>query len=453
MDAHRSSSSPSSLGRHARLGIKALSLVAVAVMAAVAITPSAPLAPRVSADNFTDCSSLGLTLVTRFSSPTDGTSTQSGVTITVGADNTTLVSWSSTEYIGAVIVKGGSAGPNGDGTYVKTYSPAAMSDPSANLTAPDNGGGQVPALSHVDFCAGTPPSTATLTLVKQLAGNPPSGDLATAWTLAASGPTSISGATGSSAVTGATVNVGTYSLSESGGPADAGNYSASAWSCVDTGTTTTVPVTDGQVTLVAEDDVTCTITNTYTPTPPSTQVHGNIQVTKVINSADGWTGGTFNFSLSCTTGSSATVTVTVAAGQSSGTSQAYQFLAGTACTVTELGPLTSAGDGYEWTSTIPAAHTVTIPANGTATVQVTNARGAVQGAVGTPAPTPTPSHGQKGETGTPAPTLPATSTLPGQGGGSNNSSLLLLLGAFGAASLVLISSTLLRERIVESIDR
>ena len=42
--------------------------------------------------------------------------------------------------------------------------------------------------------------------------------LPTAWTLAAAGPTPISGATGSAAVTNATVKVGTYALSESNGP-------------------------------------------------------------------------------------------------------------------------------------------------------------------------------------------------------------------------------------------
>ena len=79
-----------------------------------------------------------------------------------------------------------------------------------------------------------------------------------------------------------------------------------------------------------------------------------------------------------------------------------------------------------------------------------------------PTPTPSPSGTVAGATGTPQssvegvtgkPSLPPTSTLPGQGGGPTNSNLLLILGALGAASLVLISSTLLRERIVESIDR
>ncbi len=76
------------------------------------------------------------------------------------------------------------------------------------------------------------------------------------WTLAADGPTPISGAGNSAAVTDQSVGVGVYTLSESGGP---DGYTAGEWSCTD-GTL------DGNaLTLDFGDDATCTIVNTATP--------------------------------------------------------------------------------------------------------------------------------------------------------------------------------------------
>ena len=66
-----------------------------------------------------------------------------------------------------------------------------------------------------------------LTLVKTVTNDNGGTAAATAWTLTATGPTPITGATGSAAVTAAPVSAGTYALSESG-PA---GYAASAWSC------------------------------------------------------------------------------------------------------------------------------------------------------------------------------------------------------------------------------
>jgi hypothetical protein len=95
---------------------------------------------------------------------------------------------------------------------------------------------------------------ASLTLVKQV-DNGTTGATATPadWTLTASGPTPISGPSGTTTVTNAPVNAGTYALSESGGPA---GYTPSAWTC--TGAT----VTGSNVTVPSGGAVTCTITNT-----------------------------------------------------------------------------------------------------------------------------------------------------------------------------------------------
>ena len=93
---------------------------------------------------------------------------------------------------------------------------------------------------------------AQLTLVKTVTNDNGGTAVPTAWTLTAAGPTPISGATGSAAVTNAPVNAGTYTLSESGGPA---GYTASAWSC--TGGTQT----GASIALALGQSATCTINN------------------------------------------------------------------------------------------------------------------------------------------------------------------------------------------------
>jgi large repetitive protein len=96
-----------------------------------------------------------------------------------------------------------------------------------------------------------------LTLVKNVVNDGGGTALATAWTLNAVGPVTISGTSGSSSVNGALVQPGDFTLSETGGPS---GYTASAWSCPSKTVTAL-----GAVTLVAGDSVTCTITNTFRP--------------------------------------------------------------------------------------------------------------------------------------------------------------------------------------------
>ena len=89
----------------------------------------------------------------------------------------------------------------------------------------------------------------SLTLVKSVMNNDGGGQLASAWTLNASGLTSISGAGG--AVSDSTFSAGTYTLSETG-PDD---YTASAWVCQGGSQN------DDQITLSLGQSATCTITN------------------------------------------------------------------------------------------------------------------------------------------------------------------------------------------------
>ena len=101
---------------------------------------------------------------------------------------------------------------------------------------------------------------ATLTLVKTVTNDNGGTALPTDWTLAAGGPTPISGATGTGPVTDAPVSAGTYTLSESGGPA---GYTAGTWSCM---AGESPPVVGDSLVLVNGEDVTCTINNDDQPT-------------------------------------------------------------------------------------------------------------------------------------------------------------------------------------------
>ncbi|MGX7680317.1 collagen-binding domain-containing protein [Jatrophihabitans sp. DSM 45814] len=108
------------------------------------------------------------------------------------------------------------------------------------------------------------PPAGTITLVKQVNNTGGGTATATQWELTAAGPETITGASGTTEVTDVTVGTGDYTLTESGGPSA---YAASNWACTGgalSGTT---------VTVTANSDVICTITNTFhpataTPSPP-----------------------------------------------------------------------------------------------------------------------------------------------------------------------------------------
>lgn len=110
-----------------------------------------------------------------------------------------------------------------------------------------------------------------LTLVKKLINDDGGTASVSAWTLKAQKAegNSISGTSGSSAVTNASVQPGTYTLSESGGP---DGYSANAWDC---GNKT---VKDSAVDLNYGDEVVCTITND--------DIQPLLTVTKVVSGGD-----------------------------------------------------------------------------------------------------------------------------------------------------------------------
>ena len=232
-----------------------------------------------------------------------------------------------------------------------------------------------------------------------------------------------------------------YAVSES---------SASGWT--QTSATCTGENSPSDITIVAGQTVTCTFTNTkYSPPPPPvTPLTPKIAIVKVANPTHLGVGGgsvTYTYTVTNpgqTTLSTVTVTddrcapVTYVSGDANHDSQletteAWTYTCTTTLTQTTTNTATATGyyNGLPVTATAQAVVTVAPPTP-------------------TPTPTATPGGGVLGATGTPS--LPPTTEIPGQGGGPNGT-MLLLLGALGAASLALITTTLLRERLLEYVDR
>ena len=119
-----------------------------------------------------------------------------------------------------------------------------------------------------------------LTLVKLVTNDNGGTALATDWTLNANGPTPISGTSGSANVTNATVNAGSYALTETNGPS---GYTPSAWVCVG-GTQN-----GSDISLAPGQNATCTITND--------DIAPKLHLRKVVTNDNGGTATVANFPL------------------------------------------------------------------------------------------------------------------------------------------------------------
>lgn len=140
-----------------------------------------------------------------------------------------------------------------------TYSVGETEDPGYAVSYSTDCNGTI-ALGETRTCTITNKDIGPkLTLTKQLINDNGGTALPAAWTLSASGPGTISGSTGSAAVTNATVLAETYKLSESGGPA---GYSLVSLSCVNN---SGQPVSGNQIALALADVATCTFMNNDQP--------------------------------------------------------------------------------------------------------------------------------------------------------------------------------------------
>jgi fimbrial isopeptide formation D2 family protein len=239
-----------------------------------------------------------LTLVKTVTNDNGGTAVATDWTLT--ATGPTTISG----VTGSVTVTGA---PVSAGTYVLSesgpsgYTAGAWSCDAGTLTGSSlvlpNGVGATCTINNDD-------QPATLTLVKTVTNDNGGTAVATDWTLTATGPTSISGVTGSAAVTAVEVNAGTYILSESGPP----GYFASGWSC------TAGTLNGSSLVLLNGVNATCTINNN--------DLRAHLTLVKTVTNDDGGTALPTDWTLTATgpttisgaTGSAAVTAVEVNAG-------------------------------------------------------------------------------------------------------------------------------------------
>lgn len=122
----------------------------------------------------------------------------------------------------------------------------------------------------------------TLTLIKTVTNDSGRNALPSAFTLTATGPVTISGATGTASVTSRVVNAGTYVLSETG-PA---GYTAGAWSC------SGGSLAGSNLTLAVGQTVSCTINNNDT-TPTIDAVDNNFSGSPIAGLGGGSTASVY----------------------------------------------------------------------------------------------------------------------------------------------------------------
>jgi uncharacterized repeat protein (TIGR01451 family) len=187
-----------------------------------------------------------------------------------------------------------------------------------------------------------------LTLVKTVTNDNGGTEVAGAWTLTATGPTTISGASGTAAVTNANVNAGVYALSETG-PA---GYAASAWSC------TAGTLVGTNLTLALGETSTCTINNN--------DIAATLTLVKVID-GDVTPSAVPGFTLTATGPTTISgVTGAVAVTNASVSAGAY--------TLSESGPAGYVFDGWSCTAGTLVGTSLSLPLATTATCTVTNYR-------------------------------------------------------------------------------
>ena len=206
-----------------------------------------------------------LTIVKDVINDNGGTATANDFTLTVNGSALTGGTLSNNNLTDTYVYSNPQAGVSYD---VEENDPTALGYGQTSLICKDSMGntvGDPVILDHGESvtCTITNDDIApTLTLVKKVIGGTA---LPTDWTLTATGPTTISGITGSSAISGATVSAGNYTLSESGGPL---GYTSDGWNC--TGGTLNGDV----LTLPLNTNATCTVTNVRDT--------GSLSVTKAL---------------------------------------------------------------------------------------------------------------------------------------------------------------------------
>jgi uncharacterized repeat protein (TIGR01451 family) len=154
-----------------------------------------------------------------------------------------------------------------------------------------------------------------LTLIKTVTDTSGGPSTVSSFTLTATGPVVISGITGAASVTSATINAGTYALSET----NLAGYTAGAWAC------TAGTLSGSNLTLALAQTSSCTINNIKLPT---------LTLQKISN------GGTGAFDFSGTNGVPTQTISTTAVGSTFSGTTATLTTQATATAITEAMPAT-----------------------------------------------------------------------------------------------------------------
>ena len=189
----------------------------------------------------------------------------------------------------------------------------------------------------------------TLTLVKSVTNDNGGTNVVADFTLTATGATTITGTSGTAAVTNAQLSVGTYTLSESG--AALANYTAGTWSCP----TATMP-TATTVTLAAGQNITCTITNNDRP---------RLTLLKSVTNNNGGTAADTAFTLT------ATGPITVSGTEGAAAITNASINAGT-YVLSETGPAGYAAGAWSCVGGTLAGANLTLAQNQNATCTIVN---------------------------------------------------------------------------------
>jgi uncharacterized repeat protein (TIGR01451 family) len=169
------------------------------------------------------------------------------VTISNTQDDKTF-DWSSNIGVDAVIVKGGA-----DGSYIYRYDPPSEQTSDTGLTAPGQN-----AISHVNFCYDADVvRKGTLTVVKKVVNDDGGSAKSADWTMNVSGPTPLTFPGAGDPGTTNAVDAGSYTVSESGGPA---GYTLAYSGDCDANGGVTVPAGQSKTCVLTNDDNATTLT-------------------------------------------------------------------------------------------------------------------------------------------------------------------------------------------------
>jgi uncharacterized repeat protein (TIGR01451 family) len=220
----------------------------------------------------------------RIEPPADGTYSDDDGPLTVTIDvrdtpNGPVFDWTANIGVDSVFVKGGP-----DGNFYRYDPPAENSDDTSLHSPVNHSNDTFFGLSHISFCYDADEDEeGTLTVIKHVVNDDGGSATAANWTINVSGPTSLSFPGAESPGTTNTVDAGSYTVTESGGPS---GYSLTYSGDCDA---------NGNVTVGENESKTCTLTNNDQPAPPQP---ANLIVKKVVINDNGGTKQAQDFSFS-----------------------------------------------------------------------------------------------------------------------------------------------------------